>query len=214
MKKVLLLLTAALVLGACNNDDASRTEIWTVAPEKGVAGINMGFGYVPAYIVRKGASASWETVAGPIEGFSFKTGSQTTLRVRIDRIANPPADGHSERYTMEEQLAQTESAQEIDPLIFSPVCEVMVASRRADAQMAAYWIRDLRYGEDAQWQAFPWEIEGFDFTPGHEYRLRIQPVAVYDEAKNSLTDDDSWTVKYDLRELLSDEEKASEGLPE
>lgn len=129
MKKVLLLLTAALVLGACNNDDASRTEIWTVAPEKGVAGINMGFGYVPAYIVRKGASASWETVAGPIEGFSFKTGSQTTLRVRIDRIANPPADGRSERYTMEEQLAQTESAQEIDPLIFSPVCEVMVASR-------------------------------------------------------------------------------------
>lgn len=62
MKKWLLLLMTPLVLGACDKDDTSRTEIWTIAPEKGVAGITMGFGYIPAYIVQKGANASWEIV--------------------------------------------------------------------------------------------------------------------------------------------------------
>ncbi|WP_273370624.1 DUF4377 domain-containing protein [Alistipes megaguti] len=213
MKKWLLLLMTPLVLGACDKDNTSRTEIWTIAPEKGVAGITMGFGYIPAYIVQKGANASWEIVPGPIEGFSFEEGWQTTLRVRIDRIANPPADGSSERYTMEEQLARTETTSPVDPLTFSPELEIRVASRRADAQIAAYWIQDLRY-DTPQWQAFPSEIEGFDFKPGHEYRLRIQPVAVYDEAKSDWIDNDSWSVKYRLRELLSDEVKESEGLPE
>ena len=213
MKKWLLLLMMPLVSGGCDKDDASRTEIWTIASEKGVAGITMGFGYVPAYIVQKGTNASWEIVPGPIEGFSFEEGWQTTLRVRIDRIANPPADGHSERYTLEEQLSRTEATPPVDPLTFSPELKIRVASRRADAQIAAYWIQDLRY-DTPQWQAFPSEIEGFDFKPGHEYRLRIQPVAVYDEAKSDLIDNDSWTVKYRLRELLSDEEKTSEGLPE
>lgn len=214
MKRLLLLLTVALTLGSCDNDDASRTEIWTVAPEKGVTGITMGFGYVPAYIVRKGADAPWETTAARIEGFTFEPGIRTILRVRIDPIANPPADGPSERYTLEEQLTRAETAMEIDPLTFSPELEIQVASKRADATLAGYWIRDLRYGEDAPWQAFPWEIEGFDFTPGHEYRLRIQPVAVYDEAMTDLIDADSWSVKYNLRALLSDEVKASEGLPQ
>lgn len=213
MKKWLLLLLTPLMLGACDKENESRTEIWTVAPEKGVTGITSGFGYVPAYIVRKGANASWEIHSAPIEGFAFERGRQSTLRVRIDRIANPPADGHSERCTMEELLSSSETAAEIDPLMFSPELEIRVASRRADAQIAGYWIQDLRY-DTPQWEAFPWEIEGFDFKPGHEYRLCIQPVAVYDETQSGLTGRDSWTVKYRLRELLSDQVKESEGLPE
>lgn len=213
MKRWLLLLMTPFVLGACDDNDASRTEIWTIAPEKGVAGITMGFGYTPACIVRKGSNPTWGIVSGPIEGFTFERGWQTTLRVRIDPIANPPADGRSERYTMEKLLSRTAAAMEIDPLTFSPELEIRVASRQTDAQIAAYWIQDLRY-DAPQWEVFPWEIVGFDFTPGHEYRLRIQPVAVYDESKSDLRDNDSWTVKYRMRELLSDEEKESEGLPE
>ena len=170
MKKWLLLLMTPLVLGACDKDDTSRTEIWTIASEKGVAGITMGFGYTPAYIVQKGVNASWEIVPGSIEGFSFEEGWQTTLRVRIDRIANPPADGRSERYTMEEQLARTETTTPVDPLTFSPELEIRVASRRADAQIAGYWIQDLRY-DMPQWQAFPWEIEGFDYSSNSLYQV-------------------------------------------
>ncbi len=213
MKRLFLFLLLPFALGACDNGDESRTEIWTIAPEKGVAGIAQGFGHVPAYIVRKDGNTAWETTAARIEGFAFERGIQTTLRVRIEPIANPPADAPDKRYTMEEQLSRTAAEMPVDPLTLSPECEVLVASERADAQIAAYWIRDLRYGEDAPWQAFPWEIEGFGFTPGYEYRLRIQPAAVFDESA-SADDEDAWQVKYRLKETLSDEEKASEGLPE
>lgn len=212
MKRLLLLLLLPFALGACDNDDESRTEIWTIAPEKGVAGITMGFGHVPAYIVRKGENASWTTTAARIEGFTFERGIQTTLRVRIDRIANPPADAPNERCTMEELLSRTPAEMPVDPLTLSPECEVLVASGRPAGEASAYWIRDLRYGEDALWQIFPWEIEGFGFTPGHEYRLRIQPVALFDESA-AADDENGWRVKYRLKETLLDEEKASEGLP-
>ena len=47
-----LLLLLPLGFGSCDDDHEPRTETWTVAPEKGVAGIVMGFGHVPAYIVK------------------------------------------------------------------------------------------------------------------------------------------------------------------
>ena len=109
MKKWLLLLMMPLISGGCDKDDASRTEIWTIASEKGVAGITMGFGYVPAYIVQKGTNASWEIVPGPIEGFSFEEGWQTTLRVRIDRIAN---DSWTVKYRLRELLSDEEKESE------------------------------------------------------------------------------------------------------
>ena len=194
MKRFLLLLLLPFTLGACDNDDESRTEIWTIAPEKGVAGITMGFGHVPAYIVRKGENSTWETTAARIEGFTFERGIQTTLRVRIEPIANPPADASDKRYTMEEQLSRTAAEMPVDPLTLSPECEVLVASECPAGEASAYWIRDLRYGEDALWQIFPWEIEGFGFTPGHEYRLRIQPVALFDESAAADGSSDSPTL--------------------
>lgn len=74
MKRLLLFLLLPFTLGSCDNDNGSRTEIWTIAPEKGVAGITMYFGYVPAYIVRKDGNAAWETTAARIEGFTFERG--------------------------------------------------------------------------------------------------------------------------------------------
>lgn len=210
MKRVLLLLMLPLLAGSCDKDE-SRTETWTIAPEKGVAGIVMGFGHVPAYIVRKEANAEWEIFSNTIEGFSFEKGYETVMRVRIDPIANPPADGPSRRYTMEEQLSHTLAGMEIDPLTFSPEYEVGVASERTAT--GAYWIRDLRTG-DPMWFVFPWKIKGFDYAPGYEYHLRIQPVAEYTGELDDLTDQDSWTVKYVLKELVSSEEKESACIPE
>lgn len=81
------------------------------------------------------------------------------------------------------------------------------ASRRADSPATSgYWIKDMRYTEP-RWEPFPWEIEGFDFKPGFEARIRIRPVAEYDDAKGD------YEVKYDQTELISSEEKASEELP-
>lgn len=212
MKKFLsLLLLLPFVLGGCDNDE-SRTETWTVASEKGVTGIVMGFGHVPAYIVKTNSGADWEISSAHINGFTFEKGHETEMRVRIDPVANPPADGPSHRYTLERVISRAPVQSAVDPLRFSPEFEIIVASERGDNQMTAYWFKDMRY-PDPRWQAFPWEIEGFDFKQGYEARIRIQPVAEYDVPDGTLWDEDGWTVKYYLKELISSDKKDSEGLP-
>ena len=202
-----LLLLLPLVFGCCDKDNDTRIETWTVASEKGVAGIFMGFGHVPAYILKTGPNAGWEISTAHIEGFTFEKGYQTEMLVRIEPIPNPPADGPGYRYTMEKPISRTPIQSDVDPLRFSPEFEVTIASERGDNRMTAYWFKDMRY-PDPRWEPFPWEIEGFDFKPGFEARIRIRPVAEYDEEKGD------YEVKYHQTELISSEEKASEGLPE
>lgn len=208
MKRGWLLLMLPLLAVSCNGDE-SRIETWTIAPEKGVTGIVAGFGHIPACIVKK-ETGNWEIFSGSIEGFTFEKGYETVLRVRIDPIDNPPADGPSYHYTMEELLSRTPSGMEVDPLTFSPEYEVIIASERTAT--GDYWIKDLRES-DPQWMVFPWPIKGFDFTPGNEYHVRIQPVAEYEGGQNDLTNQHSWVVRYTIRELISYGQKPSEGLP-
>lgn len=165
MKKLrFLLLLLPFALGSCD-DDESRVETWTVASEKGVAGIFMGFGHVPAYIVKTSPNAGWKISTAHIEGFTFEKGYQTEMLVRIDPIPDPPADGPGYRYTMEKPLSRTPMQSDVDPLRFSPEFEVTIASRRADDRMAAYWFKDMRY-TDPQWEPVPVGDRGLRFRTG------------------------------------------------
>ena len=131
MKKCfVLLLLLPLGFGGCDDGHEPRTETWTVAPEKGVAGIVMSFGHVPAYIVKTAPDAEWRTFSGSIANFTFEKGYQTEMLVRIDPIPNPPADGPERRYTMERLISRTRMQPAIDPLQFSPEFEVTIASRQ------------------------------------------------------------------------------------
>ena len=143
MKKCfVLLLLLPLGFGGCDDGHEPRTETWTVAPEKGVAGIVMSFGHVPAYIVKTAPDAEWRTFSGSIANFTFEKGYQTEMLVRIDPIPNPPADGPGYRYTMEKPISRTPMQSDVDPLQFSPEFEVTIASRRADSPATSgYWIR-------------------------------------------------------------------------
>lgn len=138
MKKCfVLLLLLPLGFGGCDDGHEPRTETWTVAPEKGVAGIVMSFGHVPAYIVKTAPDAEWRTFSGSIANFTFEKGYQTEMLVRIDPIPNPPADGPGYRYTMEKPISRTPMQSDVDPLQFSPELEVTIASRRATVRQRA-----------------------------------------------------------------------------
>ena len=109
---------------------------------------------------------------------------------------------------MELLISRTQMQSAVDPLQFSPEFDVTIASRRADSPATiGYWFKDMRY-PDPRWEPFPWEIEGFGFKPGFEARIRIRPVAEYDDTKGD------YEVKYYQTELISSEEKASEDIPE
>ena len=106
MKKLLTLLLLPLLFGGCElgDDDESHTEIWTVASEKGVAGIAMDFGHTPAYIVKKGSAAAWEIFSGSVVGFTFEKGYESPIRVgsrsrgrskaSVSSPASKPASGY------------------------------------------------------------------------------------------------------------------------
>ena len=206
MKKLLLFLLLPFMLGSCECDDASRTEIWTVASEKGVAGIASGFGHVPAYILKKRVSASWEASAESIAGFTFERGYETVLRVRIDPIANPPADGPSRRCTLEQQLSRTRAACAADPTTFRTEYQLLVAALLPHAHPAPRSLRH-RLSAPPPWPPLPRKIEGFVFKPGYEARIRVRPVALYDEAAGD------YTVHYRMTELCAEERRDSEGIP-
>lgn len=206
MKRLLLLLFLPFALGACDDGDTSRIETWTVAPEKGVAGIGMGFGHVPAYIVKRDAGSDWEIGPVRIGGFTFERGYETRMRVRIEQIANPPADGPSVRCTMVQQIEHTPASTAVDPESLSPEYDILIASEQAASDPTAYWFKDERY-DSSEWVLFPWEIVGFNFCPGYEAHIRIRPVAVYGPTKGD------YRVQYRQVTLRSTELKDSEGLP-
>lgn len=208
MKKHLFLplVLLSLLFSACDKE-VTKIETWTVASEKGVTGVGFGFGFVPANIIKKGSNPRWELSTAQIEGFVFEEGYECQLRVRIDPIANPPADGPIERYTME-QLISRMPAHSVDKEEFSPQFNLAVASQRGVYyDFPCYWIKDLRYS-NPRWEPLPTGIAGFDYEPGYEYTLFLKAFAEKEE------DADRYQVRLALIEELAKSERPSEGLPQ
>lgn len=214
MKKFfILLLLLPLAFCSCDDDKQPRIETWTIASEKGAAGNISGAGYTSAYIVKRAPEADWESMLTHIQGFRFETGCESVLRVRIDPIPDPPMDGSSEMYTMVQLVSHTQMQSSIDIEKFRPLIELTVASKRSSSRDILYWVKDMSY-TDPRWTPFIWEIEGFDYIPGNEYRIRIQAVAEYDETLLRIAHFDPWRVKYYLKEVISCEEKVSDRVPD
>lgn len=57
--------------------------------------------------VREDPNADYQLFYSSIEGFTFEPGYEYELLVRVDTVANPPADGSSLKYTLIEVVNQT-----------------------------------------------------------------------------------------------------------
>lgn len=59
-----------------------------------------GVGAQRCLIVKQPGEAAWKLFYGQIEGFTFRPGVTSLLRVRVERVATPQADGSNVRYRL------------------------------------------------------------------------------------------------------------------
>ncbi|KFF24916.1 MULTISPECIES: DUF4377 domain-containing protein [Chryseobacterium] len=57
--------------------------------------------------VKEKASESWTNFYTNIEGFTYEPGYEYVLKVKTEKIANPPADGSSIKYTLIKEVSKT-----------------------------------------------------------------------------------------------------------
>ncbi|WP_426478981.1 DUF4377 domain-containing protein [Chryseobacterium sp. CBSDS_008] len=57
--------------------------------------------------VKENASESWTNFYSNIEGFTYEPGYEYVLKVKTEKVDNPPADASSIKYTLVEQVSKT-----------------------------------------------------------------------------------------------------------
>lgn len=57
--------------------------------------------------VKENTSAEWNNFYSNIEGFTYEPGYEYVLKIKTEKIANPPADGSSIKYKLVQQLSKT-----------------------------------------------------------------------------------------------------------
>jgi heat shock protein HslJ len=88
----------ALLLGlaACSATSGMEKTLF-VAPERKPC---TGVAPMECLQVRSAADQPWQYFYSQIEGFTHEPGFDYELRVREEKVANPPADGSSVRWTL------------------------------------------------------------------------------------------------------------------
>jgi len=117
--------------------------------------------------VREYPYLPWLNFYGQIEGFAYERGYTYELRVRKELVANPPADGSSIRYILEETVSKE--------LVFEEFT-LAVASYKTLCTLTFFDSPCLyaREGESGQWHGLRETISGFEYMPGYAYDLRVR----------------------------------------
>ncbi|ENX35665.1 hypothetical protein F889_00740 [Acinetobacter colistiniresistens] len=135
MKKVLSITVLALALVACSKEANKSTETQAATEDKTVVAqtpnrisyleispktvkCDAGAAQLDCLQVKKVEykdgkkaylSQDWENFYTEIEGFNHNTNEQVLIKVKEFDIPNPPADGSSIRYVLDEVIEQTPS---------------------------------------------------------------------------------------------------------
>lgn len=111
LRRLLLnaVLLAPAVTSGCSaitgDEDAGvRFATMYVAPQKAPC---MGMIPTECLVVRESSTAEWTNIFDTIHGFEWEPGFNYKIRVMINEIENPPADGSSRYYRLVRVLEKT-----------------------------------------------------------------------------------------------------------
>lgn len=91
------------LLAACGEKEDKPGEILYVAP---YASACIGAGPMSCLRVRSENETSFQLFYNHIESFKFEPGHRYKLRVKVEEVASPPADGSNLRYTLLEVMSK------------------------------------------------------------------------------------------------------------
>lgn len=103
MEKLTTLLLLVFLI-ACSNEDGGKPQTINMRVNH-YQNTGMAVGPVLTLLVQQGndiGTDTWTKFYAPIEGFDYIPGRIYDLSVRTEPIANPPADGSSVKYTLQE----------------------------------------------------------------------------------------------------------------
>lgn len=72
-----------------------------------------GVGPQKCMLIKEKLADQWQNFYGNIEGFTYEEGYQYLLRVKVSKVKNPPADGSSLIYTLDQIVEKKKIEKEI-----------------------------------------------------------------------------------------------------
>lgn len=104
------LIGMCLLMASCSEDDADRVVVMDISSELVSTGVRPP-GHAGDYVkmmecIVEGTNETLYISPHGIEGFEYVEEFKYKVRVRIINIANPPADGYTERYELVEIISK------------------------------------------------------------------------------------------------------------
>ncbi|MGL6129731.1 DUF4377 domain-containing protein [Chryseobacterium artocarpi] len=148
--------------------------------------------------VKEKASEDWTNFYTNIEGFTYEPGYEYVLKVKTEKIANPPADGSSIKYTLVKQVSKTKKEG-----ITANEKTLIIGAETLDCSAGAGRMKCMQVKENASdnWTNFYSNIEGFTYEPGYEYVLKVKTEKIANPPA------DASSIKYTLVEQVSKTKK-------
>jgi hypothetical protein len=109
MKNLTFITALFLVLTSCKKEEIEAYE--TTMRVNYYRQTCQAVGEMNCYLVQKGpqiGTGDWSLFYDGIEGFQYEEGFVYTLKVRVEKVENPPADGSSRKYTLIEVISKDE----------------------------------------------------------------------------------------------------------
>lgn len=107
MRNSLFSIGLLVAFSACKKEEAAPAE--TLLRVNSYKQTCQAEGVFSCYLTQEGdqvGSNNWQLFYNNIEGFTYQEGFIYTLKVKIEKVANPPADGSSLKYTLLEVVSK------------------------------------------------------------------------------------------------------------